>query len=77
MQNGIIVGWLLRRRKPKQARANYRGLPTHACPCGEKVFRILATFDDYEISMYGLDAECNSCGALLTAPCEVDRDASI
>ena len=59
--------------KQQSSRADYRGLPTHACPCGEKVFRILATFDDFQISLYVLDAECNACGALLTAPCELDR----
>ncbi len=64
-------------RKPKQAKANYRGVPTHACPCGEKVFIVHATFDDYEISMYGLNVECSACGALLTAPCEVDRDGCV
>lgn len=74
VQNGIIVGWLLRRLKPKQTKANYRGVPTHVCPCGEKVFLIRAAFDDYKISLYGLDGECVSCGALVTVPCEADAD---
>jgi hypothetical protein len=74
VQNGLSIRRLW--RKP-EAKANYRGVPTHACPCGEKVFIIYATFDDYEISMYGLNAECSACGALLTAPCLVDKDAEV
>jgi len=74
VQNGLSIRRLW--RKP-EAKANYRGVPTHACPCGEKVFIIHATFDDYEISLYGLDAECSACGALVTAPCLVDKDAEI
>ncbi len=73
VQNGLSIA--RRWRKPKPAKANYRGVPTHACPCGEKVFIIRATFDDYEISLYQLDAECSACGALLTAPCLADADA--
>ena len=63
-------------RKPK-AKPDYRGVPTHACPCGEMTFFIRAVFEDYAIALYGLDGECVSCGALVTVPCEVDRDASV
>jgi hypothetical protein len=40
-------------------------------------FFIRAVFEDYAIALYGLDGECVSCGALVTVPCEVDRDASV
>lgn len=76
VQNGLSISRLWRKPEAK-AKANYRGMPTHACPCGEKVFIIHATFDDYEISLYGLDAECSACGALVTAPCLVDKDAEV
>jgi hypothetical protein len=46
--------------------------PIHACPCGSKVFSILATFDNYEISWYMLDATCVNCGNLVIVPCPVD-----
>lgn len=50
-----------------------RGIPTHACPvCGHLFFRIIAKFDDYEISFYTLDGECDNCGALVTVPCPID-----
>jgi len=49
--------------------------PLHACPCGSKVFSILATFDDYEISWYMLDATCANCGNLICVPCPIDDPA--
>lgn len=67
-----VVARLLSRAKREPVKANYRGLPTHACPCGEKVFIVHAVFDDGEISLYGLDVECSACGAYLTAPTPID-----
>ena len=49
--------------------------PIHACPCGSKVFSILATFDNYEISWYMLDATCVNCGNLVIVPCPIDDPA--
>jgi hypothetical protein len=49
--------------------------PLHACPCGSKVFSILATFDNFEISWYMLDATCANCGNLIVVPCPVDDPA--
>lgn len=50
-----------------------RGIPTHACPsCGHTFFRIVANFEDYEISFYGLEGECDECGTLVTIPTPVD-----
>jgi hypothetical protein len=37
------------------------------------VFKIIACFEDYEIVLYGLNAECYDCGNLLTVPCPADR----
>lgn len=53
-----------------------RGIPTHEClNCGSTVFRVAVVFEDYDIAMWGLDAECFSCGAPVTVPCPVDDPA--
>lgn len=58
---------------PIQA-ANLRSLgPIHVCPCGSTVFNIFAQFEDYEISWWGLDGSCASCGNLVKVPCPVDK----
>lgn len=50
-----------------------RGVPTHECfTCGGRLFRIVASFEDYDIALWGLDGECASCGAPATVPCPVD-----
>lgn len=50
-----------------------RGIPTHQClNCGSRMFRIAAMFEDYDIAMWGLEAECYECGAPVTVPCPVD-----
>jgi len=52
---------------------DFRGIPTHECPvCGNNVFKIWAMFSEYNIAMWGLDAECGDCGAHVTVPCPVD-----
>jgi hypothetical protein len=63
----------IRLKAKSSTQADYRGIPTHACPCGEQVFRVLAAFENFEIVLYALDAECYSCGALVTVPCELDK----
>lgn len=56
---------------------NARGIPTAICPnCGSNLIRVTMIFDPetYEPEMWLLDnAECDSCGAELTAPCPVDH----
>lgn len=49
---------------------NFRGIPTSKCPmCGYGWFQMAVTFDEeYNVSAYMLDAKCDTCGALLTAP---------
>jgi hypothetical protein len=51
-----------------------RGTPTHACPCGCKIWNLKVIFDDFEIATYFLDMECASCGSLATAPTPIDRE---
>lgn len=48
--------------------------PIHVCPCGSQVFNVMASFDDYELVWYFLDATCVNCGNLVKVPCPVDRD---
>lgn len=60
----------------RKRKYNMRGLPSPVCPCcGESLFKITASFDKktYELEMYLLDnAECATCGCLLTAPTPLD-----
>lgn len=46
--------------------------PVHVCVCGSKIWNIKAMFDNGAISLYFLDMTCNECGALATAPTEID-----
>lgn len=46
--------------------------PVHVCPCGSQVFNVMASFQDYELVWYFLDATCVSCGNLVRVPCEPD-----
>ena len=48
--------------------------PVHVCPCGSQVFNVMASFEDYELSWYFLDATCVNCNNLVTVPCPVDKD---
>jgi hypothetical protein len=51
--------------------------PVHACTCGCTVFVIFAQFDNYDISWWGLDAECSNCGNLVKVPCPVDNPDNV
>jgi hypothetical protein len=35
----------------------------------------MASFEDFELVWYFLDATCVNCGNLVTIPCPVDKDA--
>jgi hypothetical protein len=72
VQSKGVIARLFGSRAVKST-ADYRGVPTHACPCGQKVFEVLVVFDDYEISLYTLDGKCVECGALVTVPTPLDR----
>jgi hypothetical protein len=49
------------------------GMITHVCICGSVLWKVLVTFDDYEIASYSLDMYCAECGAKAIAPTLVDK----
>ena len=60
---------------PEPFGADLRGVgPVHVCSCGSQVFNVMASFDDFELVWYFLDATCVNCGNLVRVPCPVDRD---
>ena len=62
---------------PEPFGADLRQLgPIHVCTCGCQVFNVLASFEDYELVWYFLDATCVNCGNLVIVPCPVDKDAA-
>jgi hypothetical protein len=65
---------LKRKRKQSVVKHSYRGIPTHACPCGSVLFKVNCIFENGEIVMWFTEAECALCGAELTAPTPVDFD---
>ena len=66
-----------RRTLPEPFGTDLRGLgPLHVCPCGSQVFSVMASFEDYELVWYFLDATCVNCGNLVIVPCPVDKDAA-
>jgi len=55
--------------------ADLRSLgPIHACMCGSMLFKVGCMFEDNDISMWFIDAECAECGALVKVPCPADDD---
>ena len=69
-----------KRSRPHVAVPNFRGVPTAACVvCGSEWLNIPVMIDaeTYEIVMYGLEAECWSCGTLLTAACPADMPEDV
>ena len=58
---------------PEPFGSDLRGFgPIHICPCGSQVFNVMASFEEYELVWYFLDATCVSCGNLVCVPCPVD-----
>ena len=46
--------------------------PVHACVCGSRLFKVGCMFEDNDISMWFIDAECADCEALVKVPCPAD-----
>jgi hypothetical protein len=51
---------------------DFRPSVLHQCLCGSNMWRIVASFEDYEIACYALDMECIECGSLAIAPTPLD-----
>jgi C4-type Zn-finger protein len=52
---------------------DFRGIPTHECPiCESRLFKIVASFDEYNIALWLTEGECANCGLKLTVPTPVD-----
>lgn len=49
----------------------------HECVCGSNLWRILASFEDYELTVYFTDAECAVCGTRAKVPTPLDRPGYI
>lgn len=49
------------------------GVVTHVCVCGSLQWKVIVSFEDYEIVTYSLDMYCAECGAKAIAPTEIDR----
>ena len=49
------------------------GIIIHECICGSDMWRVIVTFQDYEIASYMLDMECFHCGTRATAPTPIDH----
>jgi len=47
------------------------------CVCGCEVFVMLGGFVNGEVAFYFLDAECASCGSMVTLPTPKDFDADL
>ena len=61
---------------PDESKPNFdlRGIPTHVCLCGCKVWNLKVMFEDNAISMYFLDMFCSACGSPATAPTAEELD---
>ena len=45
----------------------------HTCICGSNLWRIVVSFEDYEIASYSTDSECIECGTRAKAPTPIDN----
>lgn len=52
---------------------DYGDTIVHVCHCGNSVFQIFATFDDYQMASYSTDGECVECHSRFKVPTPVDR----
>lgn len=53
--------------------ASDSGMVTHQCFCGGVTFKVLVTFQNYEIATYSTDMYCEGCGSRHRSPTLVDK----
>lgn len=46
---------------------------THVCVCGCNLWKVLVSFEDYEISTHSLDMYCSECGSKAITPTPLDN----
>lgn len=69
-----VLARLLGRAEVKQhGTLDLRSLgPIHVCLCGSMLFKVGCMFEDNEISLWFVDAECAECGAYVKVPTPAD-----
>lgn len=45
----------------------------HTCLCGSDMWRLIVSFDDFEIASYSTDMECVECETRAKAPTPIDK----
>lgn len=45
----------------------------HVCICGSNLWRLVVSFEDYEIATYSTDMECLECQTRAKAPTPIDN----
>lgn len=50
------------------------GTVTHRCICGSVMWKVLVSFEDFEIASYSLDMFCAECGAKAISPTPLDKE---
>lgn len=46
---------------------------THQCTCGSILWKVLVSFEDFEIASYSLDMYCAECNNKAIAPTPLDH----
>ena len=49
------------------------GVTTHVCVCNGELWKVLVTFEDYEVATYSTEMYCDGCGAKALAPTLLDK----
>jgi hypothetical protein len=52
---------------------DFRPAILHQCVCGGTMWKLVVSFENYEISQYLLDMQCLNCGSMAIAPTPIDN----
>jgi hypothetical protein len=53
------------------------GVVTHTCICGSNEWKVVVSFDDYEIATVSTEMYCRWCGAKAVTPTPLDRPGGL